>query len=853
MLMKLFLFYFFFYPSKIHTKEFVYMINYTSEFHKEKWIQLGPFIETNKHERELNNRMSHALTNLPYANTWYDCRVSLKVKDAEDTAEMWSNYSTHVFKTESRIPDKPPQTDIGSFSFTDSGHVFIYWKELLKSENNGPNFKYIIIGANNTNLISTRTLTKLEQIDANIMKDPYNFHIYSQNDIGKSVNYSTVHIPAVRERCEPPTLIKKIRLDNETYNISWVAPIGGPKIASYTVFWCEPNNESPTDCKGSIDFQLVSNDVHSYRLKTNNSMNFAISANSATSSSGMVWAMCTVLPGNEINKLTSIITVKVQSTSIEFKWSLACVDRTILTGYVLEYCPIKDPKTEECKELPNIHNITAMAKEYKLENLKPYTTYSVRIRMLSENSIGPWSESQVNTTLEAAPTPPLNLRYHNITNSSVELTWDSPEEINGVLNRYEVSCNGKIISVEKNEGTQHPLLLSGLQSFTEYEVVVKACTVLCSESSNPIIFNTTIGYPGVIQQPKVINWNLLKWNPPAMAGGRLEYYEVQVLYTNNGVNSRQERIIQINGTQCQFTKEFRDILGDGQFDYSVRAVNVLQSPHYKGHSVHKIKRDLLETYLDVETDHAKGESNLLKRHSKPEIDTGSKSHNLNHKDESYYKVSDNELIDSPYKHYGGALSVDLSRIKICKEEGDPQLLDYLKADKWPTLYKGPYSVSYTHQTSSRSNASHYLYLVVLLIVFTMAFVYATFFGFKKIKRMKDISVELPEGLEDIKEESKAKHLDSGITRDELGRTLDYRTNNEQENDPLVRFRMESASTSGSDSNSQSEYNEGIDNSIDYEQNTEDDSIQSGSDNLNSHHKKVNKSNIYTSFYFPVRV
>lgn len=814
--------------------EFEYIINYTSEFHKSEWIPLGPFAEPNKNEREHNIRMSHALTNLPYAHTWYDYRISLKVKDAENIPEMWSNYKSGLFKTESRKPDKPPLTDIGSFSFTDSGHVFLYWKELLKSENNGPNLKYIVVDTHNTTLVSTRTLAKLEKIDANIMTTPLNLHIHSENDVGRSIKYSSVYIPAVNDRCEPPTLIKKIRLDNQTYNISWVAPIRGPKISSYTIFWCEPNNESPNDCKGSIDFERISSDVLSYRLKTNNSMNFAISANSEASSSGMVWAMCTVLPGNEINKLTSIITVKVQSTSIEFKWSLACIDRTILTGYVLEYCPIKDPKTEDCKEPAQNVSISAEAQEYKLEELKPYTTYSVRIQMLSEYSKGPWSEAQVNTTLEAAPTPPRNLRHHNVSNKSVELTWDQPETLNGVIVRYEVSINGKIISAEKNQGTQsNPLLLNDLASFTEYEVVVKACTVLCSDASNPITFNTTIGSPGMIHQPKVIS-NELRWDPPFVKGGRLEYYEMLVVYTYNG---KHERTIQLNGTKCTFTSDFRNIQV-GKLDFSVRAVNVLQSSHFKGH-LYKSKRDLAQKYIDLESDHSKSESNLLKRHSKPEIDNGSKGYNLDLKVEPVHKPIETEINDAAYHQH---TDVDLGRIKICDEEDDQQLQYYLKADKWPTLFKGPYSVSYTTQFNINNKSSGYYFMLVFLIIFTMAFVYGTFFAMKKLKRMKDISVELPEGLEDIKEESKAKHLDSGITRDELGRTLDYVTSNEQENDPLVRFQMESASTSSSESNSHSEYNEGIDNSIEYEQNSEEDSVRSVSDNINTLNKKVIKSN-----------
>lgn len=56
---------------------------------------------------------------------------------------MWSN-ETISFKTAARKPDNPPKTDIGGYHVDDNNHVFIYWKELNQSQENGPNASYTI-------------------------------------------------------------------------------------------------------------------------------------------------------------------------------------------------------------------------------------------------------------------------------------------------------------------------------------------------------------------------------------------------------------------------------------------------------------------------------------------------------------------------------------------------------------------------------------------------------------------------------------------------------------------------------------------------------------------------------------
>lgn len=804
------------------TTEFVYMINYTSEYDKPKWIELPPNKTT-----KLQKQVLYAFKNLPYAHAWYDVRVWLKVKDAPNLPEMWSNFSYFTFQTTQRTPDKPPQTDIGAFSSTDSGRVSVYWKALKECEQNGKNFNYTVIETNNPKtkpIKLDKTMAKFEEFNANTMQETLNFQIYSGNEVGRSQLPSSIRVPPADERCDYPINIKKIRV-NDTYNLSWDAPTKGPKIESYTLFWCESPNELPDQCKGSIDFERVDSHVFEYQLKTSSTMNFAISANSMNSSSGMIWAKCTVIPGDDnIKKLTTMYILRTGPTFIEFKWNLECFDRTILEGYILEYCPISDPKTEVCNE-PKSFNISKEVEQYKLEGLKPFTTYKTRIRMVSDINLGPWSDSLVNLTAEAAPSPIRNLRASNTTNSSVALTWDDPEVWNGAKQKYTIGYNNlwRYVDKEASHTPEHPFILDGLESFTMYEIVVMACTGACSDKSNTIQIQTGIGFPSTMLQPSISkDNNVLVWQPPQMKRGHLQYYELKV--ENNG----KSRMIKINGTKCTLMhSDFCNIV-NGKLYISVRAVNVLHSAHAKKETLVKygsvMKRDLAQILSDSDSGHSKNsntDSNVFKRHSKAEIDADRRPFNTNNKIDDTLKISDKDHSD------GQRMSnVDFDNIKICQEENDLELEKYFESDKYQEPLPGNWSASWSTQCPLSTPLGFY-FMLIFLIIFSMAFVYFTYFAVKKVNKMKDLDIQLPPGLEDIKDETKGKHLDGGInTRDDIVHTLDMHSREEQS-----LLRMESASSNSSENNSQCEYNEGIDNSTEYDQHTEDDSVQTMSENL----------------------
>lgn len=344
---------------------------------------------------------------LTFANTWYDIRIRMKISLAEDREEMWSQSTratTIQVKTLSRIPDHPPKVDAGSFNIGASGDVYIYWKHLTKCYQNGGNFTYRV---SSSNILSDKphketwhmaSYTK-EQID---LSEDTLFTIRSANVNGTSRDASYLTIPGYRRRLPGPIKIRKI-LSGGNYHLSWSpAEQTTEEITSYTVFWCVSKSELANSCEGSIDFVSMGKSKTHYEHQSNETLNFAVSANSKSSTSGMFWALCTTANSNQIGKIKTIWIPRLAATEIEVEWKLECTDSGIVAGYQLEYCPILKPRSQNCTgNKSDKLNITGGMDKHTLTNLMPYTTYQINIRMFSNSTMGPKSENLANTTLEA--------------------------------------------------------------------------------------------------------------------------------------------------------------------------------------------------------------------------------------------------------------------------------------------------------------------------------------------------------------------------------------------------------------------------------------------------------------------
>lgn len=438
------------------------------------------------------------------------------------------------------------------------------------------------------------------------------------------------------------------------------------------------------------------------------------------------------------------------------------MDLTILVGYTLTYCPINDPKLADCKgnlelishilqillifnefivlEPEKSINISSDATSYNLTNLMPYVTYKTIISGYSALRVGAQSEVQTFTTMEAAPSPPRNLTFTNLNSTSVTLIWEAPEHINGVITDYIIWFNRQEHRIGKPTNLTYVLL--DLESFTDYKIIVVACTRNCSERSNTIHVKTHVGIPGKIVDPTVKNSknniNVVSWQKPAIMAGELQYFELKMVL--NG----EDKVVQLNGTQCTLKMETCSHVTDN-YNIYVRAVNVLETPH-------ESKRE--------------------------------------------YIVHESTAND------------------ICVEQDSRILRKFHVVDDYSfKLFTGEWSNVWNFSCSSRSLSAEYIiWLAVIFCLLGMG--YAVFFGMKKIKKMKDIDVDLPDGIRNIIDETKG-----GLNLDCAHRLDNKRSNpaagllipREQEQ-RLLKNRMESQSSTNSTGNSQCEDNEAIDDS-----------------------------------------
>ncbi|XP_074726766.1 phosphatidylinositol phosphatase PTPRQ isoform X4 [Strix uralensis] len=172
-----------------------------------------------------------------------------------------------------------------------------------------------------------------------------------------------------------------------------------------------------------------------------------------------------------------------------------------------------------------------------LEDLLPFTLYSIYATARTIKGPGPSAMLQFYTDESVPLAPPQNLTITNYTADSVWLKWDPSPQPNGVIVRYNFKIyqnNTEKLFYQNISGSNHEANLVGLEPFSPYFISVSAFTKLGNgnQFSNAVQFTTMESVPDAVQNVHCIatSWQsiLVQWDPPASSNGVITHYIVTV-------------------------------------------------------------------------------------------------------------------------------------------------------------------------------------------------------------------------------------------------------------------------------------------------------------------------------------
>eukprot|EP00063_Salmo_salar_P070088 XP_014044923.1 PREDICTED: neuronal cell adhesion molecule-like [Salmo salar] len=207
------------------------------------------------------------------------------------------------------------------------------------------------------------------------------------------------------------------------------------------------------------------------------------------------------------------VQVLVQNgTLAEVHWEpvLTSMVRGRLQGYKVSYWRERSlHQAEAQQEEQQVLAFSGNRTDGRLPGLKPYSLYTLNIRVVNGKGEGPLSPNHNFETPEGVPGPPSFLRIKNTNMDSLTLEWGPPQDNNGRLTGYTlkyqpVNNSNELGPVEEmtfpaNETT---ITLADLKYSTRYKFYFNAKTI---KGSGPTITEEaiTIMDEAFIQQPIV--------------------------------------------------------------------------------------------------------------------------------------------------------------------------------------------------------------------------------------------------------------------------------------------------------------------------------------------------------------
>lgn len=501
-----------------------------------------------------------------------------------------------VYTTSNRERPQPPSAPQVSRSQVQSGQITFSWTP--GRDGFAPLRYYIVQYMENGGPWQSET----ERLDPQVTSHTatslkpftnYQFRIQAINDLGPS-GWSQESEP-VRTLPAAPSRgvigVKVVPITTTSVRVEW-EPLedtywsGDYETGGYRIEY-QPVNDFPTalgntpkiDAGGVKTNKVVLSDL-------NRDQTYEIVVSPFNSQgSGPASPPATVYVGEAVptGEPRDVIAEPMSPTEVRLRWKPPAQSQQNgdLLGYKIFYLMTDSPQdTGDLKIEEELEVVPASSTSHSLVFLDKYTQYRIQLLSFNPAGDGPRSAAITVRTAQGLPGPPINLRFSDITMSSLKMLWDPPKKRNGIIKDYTVTYetaeeNKRFSKQVKQSVSDTSLMISSLEEQVTYVFTVRAQTI---DYGPAVSGNVTTGpqegspaTPKDLELSKTVSSVDLHWkNGPSGKGPILGYH----IQSRRKDDVRWQTVTQTsNGPLEEFTVSYQNLLPSTSYTFRLIAYN----------------------------------------------------------------------------------------------------------------------------------------------------------------------------------------------------------------------------------------------------------------------------------------
>ncbi|XP_055081667.1 netrin receptor DCC isoform X2 [Periophthalmus magnuspinnatus] len=358
-----------------------------------------------------------------------------------------------------------------------------------------------------------------------------------------------------------PRDLKVLRVSSRFVSLGWSAPLRpNGALHTYGVFYSQDgtNRERSVNVSEPESLELtVSNlkpeDVYSFRVLSYND-------NGPGESTPVL--RVTTQPDLEVpSRVRSLSALPLSPTAVLVSWDTPLHPNGPLSGYRLHWTEAATGKEQ---------TLEVSATSWKVEGLRKFSQYSVRVQAL--NRFGPGTSSDpvsVTTYSDVPSAPPLNVTLDVVLSRSIKVSWLPPprSDQNGLISGFKVRLRKSTRGPRGERGDQEAVeahnywhLFSGLDKGTQYSFQVAAMTVngsgpfsewVTAETPETDLDESTVpDQPSSLHVRPLPNSIIMSWTPPLSPAVLVRGYII-----GYGVGSPYAETVRVDSKQRYYAIE----------------------------------------------------------------------------------------------------------------------------------------------------------------------------------------------------------------------------------------------------------------------------------------------------------